>query len=298
MEDENIDSTAASDNPAAIPPAATPTPLAPSTGRPAAPGKLVGALTSGLRILRYLGSVNTRVGVSRVTRDLGLNSSTCFNLLRTLVHEGMVSFDAANKTYALDLGLVELGKGALEQASYARMVRTDLEAIVIRHRVTATLWQRSGPDRVVLIDTVASDAAIRVHMHIGQRLPMYIAALGRCMAAHSGLSHVELKKMFLTLRWEQPPSFDQYLKQVDEARANGYAIDAGAFVRGVTTVSAAVLDAYDKPIMAISAVCLSEQFSDEQLRALAFDLRDRTAAITRALSGGSPGKRAERADPP
>ncbi len=255
--------------------------------KPDAPGKLVGALISGLQILRYLSTVGTRVRVSRVTSDLGLNQSTCFNLLRTLVHEGMVSFDPASKTYALDLGLVELGKGALEQASYARIVRADLEAIAARYRVTATLWQRSSADRVVLVDSVESTSAIRIHMHIGQRLPMFIAALGRAMASQSGLSRTELKKKFQALRWEQQPTFDQYFKEVETARQDGYAVDNGTYVKGVTTISSAVLDTYGKPIMAISAIGFTAQLTPTQVEDLGQELQQRTANITRALSGGA-----------
>jgi DNA-binding IclR family transcriptional regulator len=250
------------------------------------PEKLVGALSNGLSVLRYLSKVNGRVGVTRVARDLDIHSSTCFNLLRTLVHERVVSFDTESKTYALALGLVELAKGALEQASYARMVHADLEALVMAHRVTATLWQRVESERVVLVDRAESSAAIRVHMSIGQRLPMFIAALGRCMAANSGLSRAQLKKRYAALRWEEAPGIDQFLEEVDRARTDGYAIDPGRYVKGVTTVSAAVLDAHGLPIMAISTIGFSAQFNDQQLVALACDVRDRARTVTRAISGG------------
>ena len=95
----------------------------------AAPEKLVGALSSGLSVLRYLAATASPVGVTRIARDLELNSSTCFNLLKTLVHERLVSFDERTKTYAISIGLVELAKGALEQASVVRMLRPHLEAI-------------------------------------------------------------------------------------------------------------------------------------------------------------------------
>ena len=52
------------------------------------PEKVVGALASGLAVVRYLSIAATPVGVSRIARDLGLNSSTCFNLLRRSPHEG------------------------------------------------------------------------------------------------------------------------------------------------------------------------------------------------------------------
>ena len=264
-------------------PAPTTEPPMESRARPATP---VNAVASAMKILTDLSRREAPVGVTQLARELKLNTSTCFNILRTLVHEGLVSFDGESKTYGLSLGLVSLAKGALEQASYARMVRTDLEALANRHRVTATLWQRVPGDRVVLVDRAEGDAAIRVHMSIGQRLPMFIAALGRCMAAHSGLSQAQLKKRFAELRWASPPTFTQYAREVELARTQGYAVDEGRYVKGVTTVSAAVLDAGGAPVMAISAIGFSAQFSDRQTSALANDVRDRAAAVTRAFSGG------------
>lgn len=251
----------------------------------AVPEKLVGALSSGLSILRYLAATSRPVGVSRVARDLGLNASTCFNLLKTLVHERLVTFDDSTKTYAIGIGLVELAKGALEQASYVRMLHPHLQEIAGRHAVTATLWQRTSGERVVLVDRADNASAVRVHMSIGQRLPMFIAALGRCMAAHAGLSPVELRKRFNELRWEDGPDFDEYLAEIEEVRRCGYAVDAGHYVKGVTTASAAILDAEQRPIMAISAVGFSAQLGKAATKALGEDLRDRATEISRSLSG-------------
>jgi DNA-binding IclR family transcriptional regulator len=187
------------------------------------PEKLVSALMSGLAVLRHLAASSTPLGVTRIAKDLELNASTCFNLLKTLVHEGLVNFDEATKTYSVGLGLVELANGALEQASYVRMIQPYLQEISSTFQVTATLWHRTRGNRVVLLGRADNEGAIRVHMNIGQRLPMYLAALGRCMAAHSGLSTENLRKEFEALRWETQPTFEQYLKDVERARKLGYA---------------------------------------------------------------------------
>lgn len=253
------------------------------------PEKLVGALVSGLAVLRYLCAASGPVGVTRIARDLQLNPSTCFNLLKTLVHEHLVNFDPSTKSYSIGLGLVALAKGALEQSSYVRLVRPHLEQIAARHGVTATLWQRTPDDRVLLVDRADSIGAIRVHMSIGQRLPMYIAALGRCMAAFSELDPAELRAKVTSLRWENAPSFEQYLADIAEVRKRGYAVDAGNYVRGVTTVSAAVLGPAGRPIMAVSAVGFSAQLDKTAISALGEDLRNRVAEISKAISGTAPG---------
>ncbi|WP_151448937.1 IclR family transcriptional regulator [Lacisediminimonas profundi] len=250
-----------------------------------APEKPVGALVSGLAVLRYLASTRTPAGVTRIARDLELNSSTCFNLLKTLAHEGLINFDDPTKTYTIGLGLVELAKGALEQSSYVRMVHPFLEQIAANHRVTATLWHRTHGDRVVLLDRADHEAAIRVHMSIGQRLPMYIAALGRCMAAYSRLEPEQLRLHFENLRWESGPTFDEYLLEIEEVRKRGYAVDSGSYVKGVTTVSAAVLDESERPVMAISAVGFSGQLDKTAIKALGEALKESADKVSRALAG-------------
>ncbi len=249
------------------------------------PEKLVGALISGLSVLRYLVAAQSPVGVSRIARDLELNPSTCFNLLKTLVHEGLAVFDEATKTYSVGMGLLALARGTLEQVSYIAMVRPHLREIAMNHGVTCTLWHVMKGERVVLIDRADNDAAIRVHMSLGQRLPMYIAALGRCMAAHSGLTTSELRSRFARLRWEDDLSFDTYLAQVGEARKRGYAVDQSHYVKGVTTVSSVVLDALAKPLMAISAVGFGAKMNKADVKALGEDLRDRAEAISFAMAG-------------
>ncbi|HEY4665574.1 MAG TPA: IclR family transcriptional regulator [Comamonas sp.] len=251
------------------------------------PEKLVGALSSGLKVLRYLSSASSPLGVTRIAKELNLNASTCFNLLKTLVHERLVTFDESTKTYSIGLGLVELAKGSLGKASYVRQMRPHLLELADRHNITTTLWQRTTGDRVVLVDLAESDSPMRIHMSIGQRLPMYIAALGRCMAAHTDLPAAELRRKLSELRWEDGPSFDAYMQEVEQARNNGYAVDFGNYVKGVVTVSAPILDNHLQPVMAVSAVGFTTQFSDTGLKALGEDLRQRCEEASQAISGGA-----------
>lgn len=240
---------------------------------------------SGLAILRHLSNTPGSVGVTRIAKDLSLNPSTCFNLLKTLVHEGLVNFDEGNKTYTIGLGVVELAKGALESSAHVRMVRPYLQEIASRFRVTATLWQKAKGERVILVDLADSDSTMRVHMSVGQRLPMYIAALGRCMAAASTLTRDQLEQKFAALRWENSPSFEEYAKTVEDVGVKGFAVDEGHYVKGVTTVSAAVLDEMGRPVMAISAVGFSAQLTEPLIQELGLFIRSRADKISTGIGG-------------
>jgi len=252
----------------------------------APPEKLVGALSAGLKVLRYLSTCASPVGVTHVARELGINPSTCFNILRTLVHERLVSFDSGSKSYAISLGMIELAKSTLSSNVYVRMVHPLLEQVASQFPVTGTLWQVTDRERVVLVDQVDNSISMRVHLSVGQRLPMYLAALGRCMAAHSGLDRAALQAKFETLRWEGRPSFDTYLEEVAQALKLGYAVDRNVYVKGVTAVSAPVISLTGKPIYALSAIGFSAQLPDEDVTRVGQALLAHARTVSRALSGG------------
>ncbi len=177
-----------------------------------------------MQILRFINQCGEPPGVSQIAHTLGINPSTCFNILKTLVHERLLVFDPVSKRYSLGLGIVELAHGVLN-AGYMPYIHPYLERISTTFGVTALLWQDAGQNRFVLVDKSESNRAIRVQITIGQRFPALIGAFGRCVAAQRGLARDELRKMFAGLRWQNPPSFEDYLKQVEEARQNGYSID-------------------------------------------------------------------------
>src|SRR5437879_210573 len=77
----------------------------PSPPRDDAPSaRQVPAVTRAIAILRLLGKTEAPLGVNAIARALGLIPSTCPHILRVLVAEELVSFDAKTKLYNLDAG--------------------------------------------------------------------------------------------------------------------------------------------------------------------------------------------------
>lgn len=249
------------------------------------PLKTVPALSNAIRILRFINKQATPQGVADVAHALGINPSTCFNILKTLAHERLLIFDPVSKKYALGLGLVELARGAIN-AGYIPYVHPHLERIATAFDVTALLWHNAGRNRFVLVDKAESSTAIRVQMDVGQRLPALIGAFGRCVAAQRQLDKTTLRAMFAELRWQNPPTFEQYWRDVQAARVNGYSVDVGHYNRGITTVAAIIADHSELPVMAISTIALTSQLPEAKLAALADQVRASASEISSAMQGG------------
>lgn len=249
------------------------------------PARLVGALVNGVKVMRYLAKSTEMVGVNQVARDLQLAPSTAYNILRTLVHERLAVFESTSKTYGPGPAVADLVNGSLHSVDQRRLIRPHLQQIADKHSITVALWRRDPDEHAVLIDSVEAASAVRIRMEIGQRLPLYLGAMGRCFAAHSGLDKAALRQKFQRLRWDGKVSFERYFQEVEGVKETGVAVDESNFERGVTSVAAAVIDGSGDAVMAISAIGIAAQNTGGKLIALGGDVRAAAARASRAIGG-------------
>lgn len=212
----------------------------PRMSNPEKPFVKVTSVVHGLNILRLLARTPAPLGVTAISRALSISPSSCFNLLKTLCAEGVAEFEPAARTYHLGAGVSDLAGGGRADAVPAQ-VRPRLAAMAAEYRFASGLWRVSA-GRLVLVDFVDSEMATRIHMNVGQRLPMLIGAMGRCVAAHTALTGSQLDDAFNKLRWARAPGRERYRREVGHARRHGWALDDGDFMRGVCTIAAPVLD--------------------------------------------------------
>jgi DNA-binding IclR family transcriptional regulator len=248
--------------------------------------KVVRPVVNAVAILRLLTTLAKPMSVSLIARQLNLNLSTCFYILRTLVQEQLLRFDAGSRTYSVGVGFFDLSQAALARGGTIPIVQPMMENLARKFGIIVTVWRRAGDNRLVLAALAESDANMRIHMNIGQRVPLLAGAMGRIMAAHSGLDDSGLRRRFREVRWQTPLKFKTYMSQVRKARRDGWAVDEGYLVKGATTVSAPVLDQFGRVPMACSGAMFAGQHSPAQVARIAAGLEEIAAALTRALSAG------------
>lgn len=249
-------------------------------------GTSVGAVVQALRILRHLAGQATPAGATAIARATGVNTSTCFNILRTLAAEGLVEFDAAAKTYRLGLGVVELASGLIG-ANVADLIRPELERLAAGHNALFALWSITEADRLVLVERVAAPSALRPEMRVGLRMPACSGAVGRCVAAARGLDEAGLRRAFAGVRWQRAPAFATWVTEVRRAGRLGYALDRGQIFKGVDAVAAVVTDRAGRPRLGLSAIAINGLVMRSELIRLGGELAAAAARIGAALFGRS-----------
>lgn len=261
-------------------------------------GREVGAVTQAAAILRAVAGSREALGVTAIARAAGVSPSTTLNILRTLVHEGFVALVPETKTYRLGLGLLEVARPLLNRSD-VELLQPRLQPIATEFEATATVWQVAPDDKALLLGRIVPASGIHIEFRLATRIPAYAGAIGRAVAAAGrgagGLSRATLRARFGAIRWHVPVAFDTYLTEIETAAANGYAVDRGQLIRGVTSVAAALCDRTGRPRLVVAAHLFQGQLTEERLEALGLALRGLVAAAQPAMFGVVEGAGAVRA---
>ncbi len=240
-------------------------------------------VANAIRILRYLSQTGQPARTTQLARSLSINTSTCFNILRTLVSEGVVEFDPISKTYKLGVGLLKLVGHSIREGQRLEMARPLMHALADRFSVTATLWRRIGEDRIVLVAVEQSPGDLRIHMTTGQRLPFLMGATGRLVGAELGLSKQDTAAAFRALRWARPIEFETYWQELQMAKARGWAVDDGYFSHGIMTVAVPVYDTDGVMSFSLSSVMFRGQYDEAEIETLGQEMKQLGPRLTEIL---------------
>lgn len=216
------------------------------------------AISRAAAILRLLGKSEAPLGVQAIARELGLVPSTCLYVLRALVAEELVAFEPHTKRYSLEAGVLTLARQWLRRNQFNDLAQPMLDRIGHAHEVTMLGVQIVGLEHMVVVALSQSGQNFRLSTQIGSRFPALISATGRCLAAFGNYGESELEARFDTLRWDEPPSFEDWMRQVADTRRQGYAVDAGNYISGVTVVAAPVWKARGRPSHALVAIGIGD----------------------------------------
>lgn len=251
----------------------------------------VGSVKKAIAILRHLVGAPPQ-GVNAIARVVAISPSSCFAILRTLTAEGFLDFDDATKTYRISIVPGQLFSTGAEEAmnGWRTWLEEKVRDLAVTYAVCAGIWHVRD-DRLELLHVADSPLDTRVQLSVGQRLPVHVGAMGRCIAAHEKLSDDELAAIVTGLRWQSPPAIADYASDVRAAARDGWAVDRDHYIRGVTTLGTAIADDQGVPTYCLNATSFSSQFDDASIVALG----EKLGQLGRVAEARLPGANAVRA---
>ena len=232
----------------------------------------VNAVRNAHMILKFLADRREPVGVAVVSRHTGISPSSCFNILRTLVELRLASFHEESKGYAIGLGLFELAQNSGLNRALISTAQPILTALAQRYSCQTGLWEFSEDDRT-LIAMGESQAVARLHIRIGQKMPIGAGSSGRAFMGKYYHDKARLLSAYKAVEWQGSLTFEGYVDQIGKALSAGYAVDRDELYSGVTTISSAFEDYALQRQFCLSIFILSAQYSGQEIEIMGNELK-------------------------
>lgn len=224
-----------------------------------------------------------KLGITEISRRLGLHKSTTFGLVNTLAENKFLEQDPETGRYFLGIELFRISANV--QINIREIGIPYVKRLVESTGETANLVVRDDI-YVVYIEKIESPHSMRICTRIGQQLPMYCTAVGKAMMAYLPPAEVAsiLERTKMTAFTEHTITTRTALKaKLEEVRSLGFAMDDEELEEGLVCVAVPILNGTGYPIAAISVSGPKQRMTKEHVEAICEELKQQAVAMSREL---------------
>lgn len=230
-------------------------------------------------VLRAVADRRDGIGLSELSREVGLPRSTTHRIAAALEAEEMLSSGTGGK---MRIGPALIRLGAAERLDLRAEARPHIETLSERLEETVDLAVLEG-EEVLFLDQVSSPQRLRAVSAIGSLFPAYCTANGKALLAQLPPGAV---KALLPARLpaRTPNTITSRAKleaELKAVRERGVAVDREEHTLGICAVGATVTDSFGVT-MAVTVPLPAQRFTGREDE-IATALRQTCAAIEREL---------------
>ncbi|MGH3008416.1 MAG: IclR family transcriptional regulator [Gaiellaceae bacterium] len=228
------------------------------------------------------------LGVSELSRELGIGKASVFRLLHTLTQDGLVRQDVSTSRYGLGPELVVLGQAAAEGLDLSAHARPRMERLSQETGLPSYLNVAGALD-VVCLKHVPSMAGINLYGEAGHTMPYHACPSGLVLLAFGPPERVEQVierglKRYGSQTITEPKLL---LEALAAARAAGFASGADDLEDGVSSIAAPITDAAGCVVASLGLAGFSHLFT-KRFELLVAAVREAASEISFSSRDGIP----------
>ncbi len=210
-------------------------------------------LEKGIAVLEYLSSHSQGKTLQEIKQALELSQTTAYRILNTLVRLGYLFYEEGTKRYKVSRKLLTLGFRSLKEHNMLEVVLPRLQAL--RDEVKETVcFGVLGNEKGIFIEQAQGLHTFHFVLSPGKSFELHCSAPGKAIMAY--LPNTVRDRYLSHMRFERYNSHtitdrNVYLKELENVRKLGYALDNEEEMTGVICIGAAILDYTGYPCGAI-----------------------------------------------
>jgi IclR family KDG regulon transcriptional repressor len=233
---------------------------------PKAESQRLSSVATAVRLLKSFSEGEAEIGVTTLSKRLGVAKSTVYRLASTLVSEGMLEQNRENDKYRLGLALFGLGALVRQRMNVSTEARPHIFALREATNETVHLAVPEG-GQIIYVYDLESTQAIRQRANLGERKPAFCSAEGRAMLAFAEPEAVEA--IIAAGLHPRTPFTDTDPKRLkaalEDVRQKGYAREDEQCEIGMRSLAAPIRDAEGRVVAAVGVAGPTQRLSEEEL---------------------------------
>ncbi len=228
--------------------------------------KRLSSVATAIALMKSFSAEEVELGVSELSRKLGVAKSTVHRLAQTLVADGMLEQNTENEKYRLGIALFGLGALVRRRMNLSSEARQDLFKLRQATGETVQLAILDGAD-IMFVYNLESTQAIRVNSDIGVRKPAVCTASGRAILAFQPSERVA-ELLCGEVKARTPKTITdpaRLMALLADVRAKGYAIEDEESEVGMRAIAAPVRAAGGGVVGSVSVAGPMQRLSKDVL---------------------------------
>lgn len=231
---------------------------------------MVKSVSRALDIIAMVSLKKGGLGVTEIANQMDINKSSVYRILSTLVQYGYIEQDIETGRYKLGYAFLTISSKLLESIDlrteakpYLQLLENETNEVI--HLVVFDQGE------VVYIEKLEGNELLRMHSRVGKRAPMHCTSVGKTILAN--LSKAEaigiLERKGMPRHTEETiTDLDEFMKELDVVREQGYALDLEENEHGITCIAAPIFDHSGNVYAGVSISGTTERMTKERLNKL------------------------------
>ncbi|MBP2638178.1 MAG: yagI [Firmicutes bacterium] len=244
---------------------------------------LIASVDRAIDLLFILENAPREMGVTELSRELGVQKSTVHNLLQTLLARDFVR-QTDTGHYTLGFRLMPLGLACTQRLNIRRIVSPYLKELAAEAEEVALLAVLSA-GQLTIVDKVEPSRPVFLIPRFDYCNTFHSTALGKVFLAYSSEQFLEKVLSEPLPQYTANTISDKrvLLAELATVRELGYAVASNETIEGVTCIGAPLINANGKLEAAITVSGATAWFNKEKREAVVRIMMEKTRAISAQL---------------
>jgi DNA-binding IclR family transcriptional regulator len=225
----------------------------------------VQSVDRGLDVLETISAADRELGITELSRRLGLAKGSVARLVATLARRNCLARNPETAKYRLGMRVFELGQSAVADLDVRKVAQPVMEQLHAATQETVHLTVLTEEGHMVFLDKLDSTKATRPNIQVGARLPPYCVANGKAVLAFRPEAEVKriLRGKLRRFTRTTVTRRRDLLAALDSVRRLGYAVNHGEYRPEVSGVAAPIRDHRGLAVAAVGISIPTVRMSSE-----------------------------------